>query len=116
MAIHDSPAERRQHARVLVEFRVTMSLSGPGKTGEGRLLNLSEGGCAVEGNVAVSPGAFLTLRIHVPGDDPIVVDSAWVKWIRRLDFGVEFRQVTDHQRERLKRFLEGRLASDPSVA
>lgn len=116
MAIQENPAERRQHPRVRVEFRVTMSLSGGGKTGEGRLLNLSEGGCAVEANVSVSPGALLAITIHIPGEKPIIVDSAWVKWIRRLDFGVEFRQVTDSEKERLKRFLEGKLTSDPSAA
>jgi hypothetical protein len=98
--------ERRQFLRFRVKFSVTLSFSRGRDAGEGTLANLSAGGACVVSNKRVSQGDFVSLQIYVPGHEfPIVVQSAAVRWVRGVEFGVEFLKLTDEQRRRLNDLL-----------
>jgi hypothetical protein len=98
--------ERRQFPRFRVKFSVTLSFSRGRDAGEGTLANLSVGGACVASNKRVSQGDFVSLQIYVPGHEfPIVVQSAAVRWVRGVEFGVEFLKLTDEQRRRLDDLL-----------
>jgi len=78
--------------RVRVEFEV--GLAGHEMKGEGHSADLNVTGCSVEGNHSLSPGMYLTLRIHLPdGSLPVTVTLARVRWAQDSLFGVEFIQL-----------------------
>lgn len=59
----------------------------------GSLKDLSLSGRAITGTVPVSVGMVLKVQLCVPGDqEPFLINRALVKWVNRLEFGVEFEQ------------------------
>lgn len=104
--------ERRKHPRVDVKFKVTLAFSGGRTEGEGCIVNLSEGGCAVQGNKRVPERAMLNLSIFPPGRPlPIVIPSAAVRWVRGWEFGIEFVGLSPELRAEIKKLLEDLKAS-----
>ena len=58
---------------------------------EGLLKDLSVGGGSITGMVPVSVGMELTVQLSVPGNsEPLLISRALVKWVKGLEFGVEF--------------------------
>lgn len=99
--------ERRKHARVEVKFKVAFAFSGGRTEGDGWLLNLSEGGCAVRGNTRVPEKAMLHLSIYPPGrPSPLLVETAAVRWVRGLEFGLEFVNLSPEQKKQVRTLVE----------
>ena len=73
---------------------------------EGLLKDVSINGGGISGTVPVSVGMVLTVQLCVAGDvEPFLIDRASVKWVRRLEFGVEFEQVPIMVHARLHRLI-----------
>ena len=106
-SMSEAPTERRKHARIRVEFRVTLSFVSGRVAGEGKLLNVSQGGCAIESEKSLKTGDYVSLLIH-PADQgqPIAIESAAVRWVRGRDFGVEFVKIRPGELERLTQFTD----------
>lgn len=106
-SMSDASQERRKHARIRVEFRVTLSFTSGRTAGEGKLVNVSQGGCAIESEKSLKTGDYVSLLIH-PHDQgqPIAIESAAVRWVRGRDFGVEFVKILPGELERLTQFAE----------
>ena len=64
---------------------------GDGIAGEGMIEDLSLSGSYIIGNAPVSVGVALALQMFVPEDpEPVLIDRAIVKWVKRSEFGVDF--------------------------
>lgn len=99
--------ERRKYPRVGVKFRVALAFAGGRTEGQGEMLNLSEGGCAVKGDKRVPEKALLNLSIYPPGrQTPIVIQHAAVRWVRGCDFGIEFVSLSAEQRAEVQALLQ----------
>lgn len=99
--------ERRKYPRIGVQFRVALAFSGGQTQGQGEILNLSEGGCAVKGDTRIPERAMLNLSVFPPGRDaPIVIPNAAVRWVRGWEFGVEFVSLSPDLRAEIKKLLE----------
>ena len=73
-----------------------------GMTGEGIIKDLSLSGSYMTGNAPVSVGLALALQIFVPGDpEPLLIDRAIVKWVKRSEFGVDFDTLQPTVAERI---------------
>ncbi len=97
-------AEQRKYPRCDVEIPVYFS--GQGKKGEGRLINLSMGGCAIESRVSVKSGSYLSLRLNLPDRKASVgVQLAPVRWSTGDAFGLEFIRMKDEAQAVLRGFL-----------
>lgn len=95
---------QRKHNRFNVELLVSFS-SEEGE-GEGRVVDISYGGCAMESNTPVRTGDFLTLFIILPtGVRPITVGVAAVRWANTSRQGIEFIRMGPDQQDRLRAFL-----------
>ena len=96
-------------ARQTPRFRVAYPLSfvaGP-KAGEGKIKNLSSGGCRIEGDTILLRDAYVELRVYVPDQgSPMVVDLAAVRWALGWSFGVEFIKMEPEMKERLQQLIE----------
>ena len=69
----------------------TLRYFGDGVAGEGIVKDLSLSGSYITGNRPVSIGMVLALHIFVPGEAVLLlIERATVKWVKRVDFGVDF--------------------------
>ena len=84
----------------------TMRYFGDGVAGEGIIKDLSLSGSYITGNVTVSVGMALALQIFVPGDpEPLLIDRATVRWVKRSKFGVEFDTLQPKVAERITQVI-----------
>lgn len=81
--------EQRKYPRFPINCTVTFT-SDTAK-GEGRVLNLSLGGGAIESEVVVTRGDYLKVQIKLPDQATLLeIDLAPVRWVDGKAFGVEF--------------------------
>lgn len=98
--------ELRQHPRIPVDFRVSFVPQDFAGVKVGTMYDLSLGGCAVESTTTVQPGTDLRLSIYAPGRPfPILIESAAVRWAQLGEFGVEFQEIPEQEKERLQGLL-----------
>ena len=69
----DDGTERRAGTRYKVSFRLRWGLAESGEV-EGKVTNLSLGGCFVAGDAPVDKGDHVRLNIEIPGHGSV---SAW---------------------------------------
>lgn len=82
-------SERRAH-------RGSVVLANSRQTGEGGVLDVSGNGCLVESLLRVTVGDSLQLRLLFPEVDlSLRVSEAVVRWVRGVQFGVEFMTVNE---------------------
>ena len=78
--------------------------------GDGTVVDLSNKGLRIRGNIAVKPGLEMTLFLYLPdGRDPLFVLSARVAWSKGHHFGVEILRMNVRERNRLRYFLSSSL-------
>jgi hypothetical protein len=95
------PDERRIEPRFTTQFRSTFS--GLHQEGQGRALDLSQGGCRIESEMCVAEGQTFECRLHVPGLDwPLRIDQAVVRWVQGMTFGIAFVQLRPEERSKLR--------------
>ena len=101
--------EKRQHVRVLVQFRTDFSSKSQKVVGEGEVRDLSPGGCRVASLVAVSVGAELECCIFPESEgNPFIIEVATVRWTRPQEFGLAFTKISPGSQQlilQLCRFL-----------
>ena len=101
--------ERRNEPRVPVDVRLMYSAQDEEHElimGDGSVVDLSNSGLRIHGNVGVRSGLEVTLFLYLPdGHDPLFVLSASVTWSRGHAFGVEILKMTVRERNRLRYFL-----------
>ena len=105
--------ERRHIPRTRVSF--ALMYSGISKNdvlmGDGTVVDLSEGGLGIRGNQPVKVGMELTMFLYLPdGNDPLFVLETNVAWSEGSLFGVEFKQLSLREGNRLHSFLRAQAA------
>src|ERR1700675_4997524 len=94
----------RKHQRL--KKLVPVQYLGDEIAGEGIIEDLSLSGSYITGNAPVSVGMALALQIFVPGDpEPLLIDRATVKWVKRANFGVDFDNVQPKVAEQITRVI-----------
>ena len=95
--------ESRRHPR----YPVTLPVAFWGAaSGEGRIVNLSAGGCGVESEVSPAPGQTLRLYTVLPASHTtVVIEVAPVRWAKGRRFGVEFVTLPPASQQLLTQWL-----------
>jgi len=100
---------RRVDTRLPVDFGLMYSAQderGELIMGDGTVVDISNCGLGIRGNLAVKTGLEMTLFIYLPdGQDPLFVMETRVAWSRGHRFGVEFLKMNLRERNRLRYFL-----------
>jgi hypothetical protein len=97
--------EARQFPRV--PLASTAYLESDRDSGEGALLDLSRTGARLSSVYPVQPRDYLSLSFSLPLQVPLLeVMLAAVRWVQGRNFGVEFIQITESEKSRLKDFLD----------
>src|SRR5262245_1483219 len=99
----------RAEARVPVDFGLMYSAQderGELIMGDGTVIDISNSGLGIGGNMAVKNGMEMTLFIYLPdGQDPLFVMETRVAWSTGHRFGVEILKMNLRERNRLRYFL-----------
>jgi PilZ domain len=107
---------RRGESRVPVEFGLMYSAldeRGDLIMGDGTVIDISNSGLGIRGNMAVSAGMEMTLFVYLPdGQDPLFVLEARVAWSAGHRFGVEILKMNLRERNRLRYFLCSNIHQD----
>jgi hypothetical protein len=111
---HNRPVcDRRTDHRVHSDFRLMYAAQDDREElimGDGNVVDLSNKGLRVRGNMAVTSGLEMTLFLYLPdGHDPLFVLSAKVAWSRGHEFGVEILKMNVREHNRLRYFLSSNL-------
>jgi hypothetical protein len=105
--------EKRKQPRFTAQFRSTFS--GGQREGQGKTVDLSDGGCRIETEQAVVLGATFECRIYAPGLNwPLRIDEAQVRWIRGKTFGLEFTLIRSDEQVKLKRVIAHLTEEQPA--
>ena len=87
-----------------LDARGTVTFTSDAAKGEGRVLNLSLGGGAIESEVAGSRGEYLKLQFKLPDQATLLeIDLAPVRWVDGKAFGVEFISMQPPAKDTLNR-------------
>lgn len=107
---------RRVESRVPVEFGLMYSAldeRGDLIMGDGTVIDISNSGLGIRGNMAVKTGMEMTLFVYLPdGQDPLFVLEARVAWSAGHRFGVEILKMNLRERNRLRYFLCANIRQD----
>jgi hypothetical protein len=104
--------DERMHPRFTAQFRSTFS--GGQREGQGKTLDLSDGGCRIETDHPVVAHTSFECRIYAPGLSwPLRVDEAQVRWVKGKTFGLQFVSMKPDERVKLKQVIAD-LEADPS--
>src|SRR5678815_5873912 len=110
---------RRGESRVPVEFGLMYSAldeRGDLIMGDGTVIDISNSGLGIRGNMAVKTGMEMTLFVYLPdGQDPLFVLEARVAWSAGHRFGVEILKMNLRERNRLRYFLCSNIRQDLSL-
>ena len=106
--------DRRREHRIPTDVQLMYSAQDEKNElimGDGSVVDLSNTGLRIRGNVAVKSGLEVTLFLYRPdGHDPLFVLSARVAWSRGHVFGVEILKMNLRERNRLRYFLGTNLS------
>ena len=100
--------ERRRMRRTCASFGLMYSgIHGDDVLiGDGSAFDLSEGGLGIRGNCPVDVGMELTLFLYLLDDEePLFVSEATVAWTAGSLFGVEVKEVSLRDGDRMLSFL-----------
>lgn len=90
-----------------------MSFAGVDGPGDGTIINLSINGCAFQSGQPIDPNAPIQLELSIPNQqDPVKVHQARLTWRAGDSMGVEFLNMNETSKARLKDYLD----SLPQVA
>jgi hypothetical protein len=77
-----------------------------GPDGNGTVVNLSRGGCAIRSTLPVQKGDYLRILIFPSTNQPpIEAGLAPVRWATSEQFGVEFMTLSPRDAQRLQSYL-----------
>ncbi|ULA62534.1 MAG: PilZ domain-containing protein [Nitrospira sp.] len=83
-----------------------------GVTGQGIMLNLSMGGCAIQSDTPVFDTMLVTMQfVPLAGKPPITIEMGQVCWATLHEFGVKFLIVLPKEQARLDRFLMAAMSA-----
>ena len=101
---HEHCAEKRKHPRFTAQFR--SSFSGGPQEGNGKTIDLSDGGCRIESDQPVVVGTSFECRIYAPDLSwPLRIDKAKVCWVRGKTFGLQFLVIVPDEQVKLKQLI-----------
>lgn len=100
--------DQREYDRLSMNFPV--AFRGDQFKGDGKVLNISMGGCSFTTTSKLAKSAIVRLELKVSNDAaPVIVDAAVLRHWHNQIAGVEFIQWQQSERERLQLFVRGLL-------
>ena len=88
-----------------VELKCELGFSSEEIEGEARVTNISTGGCRAESEINVAEGLQFVVLLHLPGQSPLKIERAAVRWVKGNVFGLSFLLFLPSERAKLQHYL-----------
>mgnify|MGYP001413790894 FL=1 len=98
------PFSVRLYQRFPVHCFVTYN-AGPFQ-GQGTVWNFSLSGWKLSGDVPLQVGQTCSLTVNLPIEEPIVVATAIVRWVRGQEFGLETLAIEKQTHSRVEHVIK----------
>jgi c-di-GMP-binding flagellar brake protein YcgR len=102
--------ERRKYFRYPVGTEAALTI-GVDRKVKGKIVNLSEGGMAVEMDAAEKPSTAMRIRFLLPGSAVRIEGKCDVQWVNAGQVGLRFTQLEPESRQELTRWLTRKIES-----
>jgi hypothetical protein len=89
-----------------VDLRCQLGFSSEEIEGEAHVTNISTGGCRAESDINVAEGLQFVVLLHLPGQNPLKIERAAVRWVKGSAFGLSFILFLPSERAKLHKYLE----------
>lgn len=108
-----SDEDHREFVRVESHLEIEYSCDSPPFTG--RVIDLSEGGAFIDTANPFDVGTRLAFRLQLPDEAEPIVGRAVVRWQQpTVGMGIQFAQLSEEDRERLRFYVGSEYFRDPS--
>ena len=102
MAVEKEKKVRRSRR---VDLRCQLGFSSDEIEGEAHVTNISTGGCRAESDINVAEGLQFVVLLHLPGQSPLKIERAAVRWVKGNAFGLSFMLFLPSERAKLRDYL-----------
>ena len=102
MAVEREKKVRRSRR---VDLRCQLGFSSDEIEGEAHVTNISTGGCRAESEINVAEGLQFVVLLHLPGQSPLKIERAAVRWVKGTAFGLSFMLFLPSERAKLQDYL-----------
>ena len=89
-----------------VDLRCELGFSSEEIEGEAHVMNISTGGCRAESEINVAEGLQIVVVLHLPGQSPVKIERAAVRWVKGSTFGLSFILFLPSERAKLQKYLD----------
>jgi PilZ domain. len=89
-----------------VDLRCQLGFSSEEIEGDAHVTNISTGGCRAESEINVAEGLQFVVLLHLPGQTPLKIERASVRWVKGNSFGLSFILFLPSERAKLQTYLE----------
>lgn len=108
------PSHPRSSRRMSIELPVELSMDGV--SGLGLTRDVSLGGCHVTGQTILAVGDYVSVCLYLPPPEPtVLVEVAAVRWVRAVEFGVEFLSIAELDKKHLTSFMESQKSRETTT-
>ena len=98
--------EKKVRRSKRVDLKCDLGFSSDEIEGEAHVMNLSTGGCRAESEINVAEGLQFVVLLHLPGQVPLKIERASVRWVKGNVFGLSFILFLPSERAKLQKYLE----------
>jgi|SRR5689334_1059143 hypothetical protein len=103
MAVEREKKVRRSRR---VDLRCQLGFSSDEIEGEAHVTNISTGGCRAESEINVAEELQFVVLLHLPGQSPVKIERAAVRWVKGNAFGLSFMLFLPSERAKLQKYLD----------
>ena len=89
-----------------VDLRCELGFSSDEIEGDAHVTNISTGGCRAESEINVAEGLQFVVLLHLPGQSPLKIERAAVRWVKGSAFGLSFILFLPSERAKLQKYLD----------
>ena len=89
-----------------VNLRCQLGFSSDDIEGEAHVTNISTGGCRAESDINMAEGLQFVALLHLPGQRPLKIERAAVRWVKGNAFGLSFMLFLPSERAKLQKYLD----------
>lgn len=101
-----APKEKKVRRSRRVDLKCQLGFSSEEIEGEAHVTNISTGGCRAESEINVAEGLQFVVLLQLPGQGPVKIERAAVRWIKGNVFGLSFILFLPTERAKLQKYLD----------
>ena len=89
-----------------VDLRCELGFRSDEIEGEAHVTNISTGGCRADSEINVAEGLQLVVLLYLPGQTPVKIERAAVRWVKGNTFGLSFMLFLPSERAKLQKYID----------